>query len=80
MSGVVPRKKMNTESVKVYLASLLGFGAPSTNFFVESGEPLLRVLVLAGQFGVALATIVYISFKCRQLSRQKSSDKSAKRK
>lgn len=70
MPGVAIRKfNMTADNLKVFAASLLGFGAPGANWFIDVGEPAMKVLVLAGQFGVAVATIVYISFKCRQLSR-----------
>ena len=61
---------LNTESVKVYFASLLGFAAPTSSWFLDVGEPVMKVLVLVGQFAVAIATVVYISFKCRELLRR----------
>lgn len=63
-----------TDNFKVFGASVLGFGAPSANWMLDIGEPVLKLLVLFGQFGVAVATIVYISFKCRAAA------KSARRK
>jgi hypothetical protein len=58
-----------TDNFKVFSASVLGFGAPSTNWILDIGEPVLKVLVLFGQFGVAVATIVYISLKCRSVAK-----------
>lgn len=60
---------LTMENLKVFGASLLGFGAPSANWLLDVGEPVMKVLVLAGQFGVAVVTIVYIYYKCRGLAK-----------
>jgi len=65
---------MNFDSIKVYSASLFGFGTPSVGWFVDIGEPVMKILVLVGQFGVALATVIYISLKCRGVARRQKSD------
>lgn len=54
------------DGLKVGAASLFGFGAPGMNLVVEVGEPLLKLLVLLGQSGVALMTILYIFAKWKQ--------------
>jgi len=68
----------NTESIKVYLASFIGFSAPGANWCLDVAEPFVKLAVLLGQLGVAVATIVYISFKCRQLSKKRASRKKPK--
>lgn len=54
------------KDAKVYLASLLGFGAPSVNFFLDHIGTVLQNLVLLGQFGVAVVTILYIYSKWKK--------------
>ena len=46
--------------LKVYSAATVGFGLPSLNLFLENWEPVLKDLVLLGQFGVAVVTILYV--------------------
>lgn len=58
-----------SDNIRVFTASLLGFGAPASNCIIDLAEPFFRVLVLAGQFGVAVATIVYIAVKCKNSAR-----------
>ena len=48
---------------KVYTASVLGLGAPVVNLVLTNLEPVLKALVLLGQFGVAVVTILYIYSK-----------------
>jgi hypothetical protein len=60
------------EQLKVYSAALLGFGAPATNWFVEVAEPLLKLLLLVGQIGVATATIFYIVAKWRKVQSERA--------
>lgn len=60
------------DNIKVFTASLIGFGSPGVNWLIDVGEPVMKVLVLAGQFGVAVVTIVYIVYKCRELARSKT--------
>ena len=55
------------DNIRVFSAALLGFGAPSMNWMLDIGEPTLKLLVLAGQFGVAVVTMLYIALKCRGL-------------
>lgn len=54
--------------IKVFSAAAFGFGLPGVNLFLQSWEPIIKDLVLLGQFGVAVATIVYIMAKWRKLS------------
>lgn len=61
---------MTRDGLKVTGASLLGFGAPSVNWIVEVGEPVLKLLLLLAQFGVAVATIFYISRKWKQAGKK----------
>jgi hypothetical protein len=58
---------MNMKDAKVYLASLFGFGAPSMNMFLDHAEPILKDLVLLGQFGVAVVTILYVFSKWKKI-------------
>lgn len=51
------------EPFKIYSAALCGFSIPGMNLFLENLEPILKALVLAGQFGVAVMTILYIYSK-----------------
>lgn len=53
------------EHLKVYSAALLGFSSPAVNLVVDAIEPILRVLLLLGQVGVAVVTILYIVQKLR---------------
>jgi len=62
------------EQLKVYSAALLGFGAPATNWFVEVAEPLLKLLLLVGQIGVAVVTILYIVQKWRNAKSKNRND------
>lgn len=56
------------QDAKVYSAAILGFTAPGLNLFVDTVEPILKSLVLLGQFGVAAVTILYIFSKWKQIS------------
>lgn len=54
-----------SDNIRVFAASLFGFGVPAAGWVTDIAEPIFQVLVLAGQFGVAVATIVYIAIKCK---------------
>ena len=62
------------KDVKVYSAAILGFGAPGINWFLQNAEPILKDLVLLGQFGVAAVTILYVLRKWKQLKDDKKKD------
>lgn len=52
---------MNSDRIKVALASFLGVGTPTgSSLFFEGLEPILQSLVYLGQFAVAIATCLYI--------------------
>lgn len=68
----------NRDSFKVTFASILGLGAPSVNWVVEAGEPLLKLLVLAGQLGVAIVTILYIFRKWKNAAKKQNPRRSRK--
>lgn len=48
------------EQLKVYSAALLGVSSPASSAFFNFVEPILQVVLLAGQIGVAAVTILYI--------------------
>lgn len=48
------------QDIKVYSAATVGFGLPSINLFLQNWEPVLKDLVLLGQFGVAVVTVLYV--------------------
>ena len=48
------------EQLKVYSAALLGVTPPFLSGLLGALEPILKILLLAGQLGVAIATILYI--------------------
>lgn len=56
---------MNADDVKVTAAFAVGAGAPALNSFLGGAESLLNVLLMLGQFGVAIITIIYIAQKIR---------------
>lgn len=64
------------DELKIYAASALGVGAPAANWFLDFVEPLLRVLVLGGQLGVAVVTILYIYSKWKKLHKKDDNDDS----
>jgi|GEM_PF-4980608 len=51
------------KDIKVYSAATVGFGLPSINSLLQNWEPILKDLVLLGQFGVAVVTILYVYSK-----------------
>ena len=55
------------ENFKVGFASVLGLGAPISNVFIENAEPIMRLLLSAGQIGVAVISILFIYRKWRGL-------------
>lgn len=48
------------ENLKVASASLLGLFSPTVGGLLGVMEPVLKILLLAGQVGVAAVTILYI--------------------
>jgi hypothetical protein len=48
------------EQLRVYSAACLGFITPFLDGLLNIAEPLLKVLLLLGQVGVAAVTILYI--------------------
>lgn len=60
------------KDLRVYSAAILGFGAPGLNFFFQNLEPVLKDLVLLGQFGVAAVTILYVLRKWKQMKDDKN--------
>ncbi len=54
------------DNLKVLFASVLGFGAPASNWFLDTAEPMLRVLLLAAQLAVAVVTALYIYSKWKK--------------
>ena len=56
---------------KVYSAAIFGFSIPGMNLFVHNLEPVLNALVLLGQIGVAVVTILYIYSKWKKLRKEK---------
>lgn len=63
------KKPMKSE-VQVGGAAFFGSFLPATNLFLGDAEPIFRVLALAGQFAVAVVTVVYIWTKIRALKRK----------
>lgn len=61
------------EQLKVYSAAILGFSTPAMNWAINIAEPLLKLLLLLGQIGVAGVTILYIVQKWRN-ARNKNKD------
>lgn len=59
---------------KVYAAALFGFSFPGLNVFLENIEPLLKALVLVGQFGVAAITVLYIYSKWKSHRNEEKDD------
>jgi hypothetical protein len=51
------------DNLKVSVAAIVGVATPATNWLIVSAEPVLRLVLLVGQIGVAVATIVYIYHK-----------------
>lgn len=56
---------MIIEDVKIYALGTVGFGSPAVSWFVDFAEPIFRVILMAGQAGVAIITIIYIARKLR---------------
>lgn len=56
---------MNADDIKVSVAATLGMVTPVAGTFFKGAESVLSVLLMAGQFGVAVLTIVYIAQKIR---------------
>jgi hypothetical protein len=54
------------DNVKVMFASLAGIGAPASNWFLDTAEPMLRVLLLAAQLAVAIVTALYVYSKWKK--------------
>lgn len=57
---------MTLEDGKVYVASILGVSTPAVGHFFDVAEPWLKLLLLAGQAGVAIVTTLYIIQKIRR--------------
>jgi len=58
---------LDSETVKVKVAGLLGFGTPAVNLVLKNLEPLLNTFILLGQIGVATVTILYIYSKWQKV-------------
>ena len=56
---------MTAEDTKVSVAFALGVGAPAVNAFFSGAASVLNVLLMLGQFGVAVITMIYIFQKIR---------------
>lgn len=54
---------MKSENLKVGVAAVLGVGSPAANLVLDNLEPVLKLLLLAGQLGVAVVTILFIHRK-----------------
>lgn len=63
------------DNLKVYGASVLGFGSPIANIFIDTTTSVLGVLVLVGQIAVAAVTTLYIFRKAQALHRDKKNSK-----
>lgn len=61
---------IDMDSVKVSLAAATGVSVPVLDRLALSAEPIARMLLLAGQIGVAVVTILYIYRKWRNLKRK----------
>lgn len=59
------------EQLKVYSAAILGLVTPTLQGIFDFAEPLLKLLLLVGQVGVAVATILYIVQKWRNARHNK---------
>jgi len=59
------------EQLKVYSVALVGFASTTFQNLFDLAEPLLKLLLLVGQVGVAAATILYILAKWRNARRNK---------
>lgn len=62
------------QDAKVYSAALFGFSIPGMNWFVHTLEPVLNAMVMLGQVGVAVVTILYIYSKWKKLRDDTSKD------
>jgi hypothetical protein len=58
------------ENIRVTLAAIFGFSAPGVNWVIDFAEPLMKVLVLGGQLGVAIVTICYIYRKWKNVGKK----------
>ena len=63
------------DNLKVYGASILGFGSPLANVFIDTTTSWLGVLVLVGQIAVAAVTTLYIYRKAQALRNSDKKDK-----
>lgn len=61
---------IDTDSIKVTLAAVTGVSVPALDRLVSAAEPIARMLLLSGQIGVAVVTILYIYRKWRNLKRK----------
>lgn len=61
---------MKNENIKVGVAAMLGFGSPATNLIFDQTEPILKLLLLAGQLGVAIVTILFIARKWKNAEKK----------
>jgi hypothetical protein len=62
---------MSTDSLKVTIAGFLGVVAPTSNWFIDLGTPILNFLLVAAQLAVASVTAIYIYAKWRNLKGDK---------
>ena len=63
---------MNGIEWRVSVAAISGLSGPDLLFaFDKIVNPLLEVLVRAGQIGVAIATIIYIVKKTQMISKRR---------
>jgi hypothetical protein len=58
------------EHLQVSLAAIFGIGSPGMNQVIEVAEPVLRMALTIGQFGVAVVTILYIYRKWKQTAKK----------
>jgi len=54
---------------KVGTAAIIGLASPSSSWLLVSAEPVLKLILLVGQIGVAAVTIVYIYYKIKAKSK-----------
>ncbi len=66
---------MKSDNLKVALAATVGFGSPATNLMVDSAEPVLKLLLLAAQLGVAVVTILFIFRKWKNAEKKPAAKK-----
>lgn len=63
---------LDSETVKVKAAAIVGFAAPGINLFLKNLEPVLNTLILIGQIGVAGVSILYIYSKYKKVKSSKT--------